>query len=106
AAWIALPLLVALPLADTAIAILRRARSRRPLFAGDRSHVYDQLADRGWPVPRIVLVLAGVQCVAAGAGLVAWHANAIVAAAVALGCVIVGVAVVWKAGFVEEKASV
>jgi UDP-N-acetylmuramyl pentapeptide phosphotransferase/UDP-N-acetylglucosamine-1-phosphate transferase len=106
AAWIALPLLVSVPLADTAIAILRRARSRRPLFAGDRSHVYDQLADRGWPVTRIVLTLVAVQCVSAGAGLVAWHVSAVAAAGVALGCAIAGAAVVWKVGFVEEKAAV
>lgn len=106
AAWIALPLLVALPLADTAIAIVRRARTRRPLFAGDRSHIYDQLADRGWPVPRIVLALVAAQCVAAGAGLVAWHLEALAAAAIALGCLLLGAAVVWKVGFVEEKASV
>jgi len=106
AAWFALPLLVALPLADTAIAVLRRARNRRPLFAGDRSHVYDQLADRGWPVPRIVLALVGVQCVTAGAGLAAWHLNAFAAAGIAAGCAIAGAVVVWKVGFVEEKASV
>jgi UDP-GlcNAc:undecaprenyl-phosphate/decaprenyl-phosphate GlcNAc-1-phosphate transferase len=105
-AWIAIPLLVAVPLADTAIAVLRRARSRRPLFAGDRSHVYDQLADRGWPVPRIVLALVGVQCITAGAGLVAWNVNALAAAAVALGCAAAGAAVVWKAGFVDQKAAV
>src|SRR5262249_24663845 len=97
-AWFALPLLVAVPLADTAIAVLRRARSRRPLFAGDRSHVYDQLADRGWPVVRIVLALVAGQCVTAGAGLVAWHVNTLAAAAVACGCAIAGAAVVWKVG--------
>jgi UDP-GlcNAc:undecaprenyl-phosphate/decaprenyl-phosphate GlcNAc-1-phosphate transferase len=105
-AWFALPLLVAVPLADTAIAVLRRARSRRPLFAGDRSHVYDQLADRGWSVPRIVLALVAVQCVTAGAGVVAWHLDALAAAGVALGCAVAGAAVVWKVGFIEEKASV
>ena len=36
-----------LPVADTAIAILRRLRAHRPLLQGDRSHVYDQLVDRG-----------------------------------------------------------
>jgi UDP-GlcNAc:undecaprenyl-phosphate GlcNAc-1-phosphate transferase len=106
AAWFALPLLLAIPLADTAIAVLRRARSRRPLFAGDRSHVYDQLADRGWSVTRIVLTLVGVQCLAAGAGLVAWHVNAGAAAAIALGCAIAGAALVWKVGFVAEKEAV
>jgi UDP-GlcNAc:undecaprenyl-phosphate GlcNAc-1-phosphate transferase len=105
-AWIALPLLVAVPLADTAIAILRRALQHRPLFAGDRSHVYDQLADRGWPVARVVLGLAGVQCAAAGAGLVAWHVSAAAAAGVALVTLIAGAVVVWKFGFIDEKAPV
>jgi len=41
-------LLVAVPVADTAIAIVRRFRARRPLLQGDRGHVYDQLVDRGW----------------------------------------------------------
>jgi UDP-GlcNAc:undecaprenyl-phosphate GlcNAc-1-phosphate transferase len=48
--WIATPLIIGLPLADTAIAVLRRLLARRPLFLGDRSHVYDQLVDRGWRV--------------------------------------------------------
>ncbi len=48
--WIATPLIVGVALADTVIAILRRLLARRPLFTGDRSHVYDQLVDRGWRV--------------------------------------------------------
>ena len=40
-------LFVAVPVADMTVAIVRRARARRPLFAGDRGHVYDQLVDRG-----------------------------------------------------------
>jgi UDP-GlcNAc:undecaprenyl-phosphate/decaprenyl-phosphate GlcNAc-1-phosphate transferase len=39
---------VAVPVADTAVAIVRRARAGRPLFRGDRGHIYDQLTDRGW----------------------------------------------------------
>lgn len=33
---------------DLAVTLLRRTVARQPLFGGDRSHVYDQLADRGW----------------------------------------------------------
>jgi UDP-GlcNAc:undecaprenyl-phosphate GlcNAc-1-phosphate transferase len=46
--WVATPLIVALPLADGGIAVLRRLRAGAPLFQGDRNHVYDQLANRGW----------------------------------------------------------
>jgi UDP-GlcNAc:undecaprenyl-phosphate GlcNAc-1-phosphate transferase len=58
-------LLVAIPVADTAIALVRRMRAHRPLFAGDRGHVYDQLVDRGTPVARVSVVLGGCQLVLA-----------------------------------------
>jgi hypothetical protein len=44
--------------ADT---VLPRALRRRPRVAADRSHLYDQLRDRGWPVPRIDLTFAASQ---------------------------------------------
>lgn len=68
--WLAAPLIVALPLADTAIAVVRRARRRRPLFTGDRSHVYDQLVDRSWTVARSTTMCAVTQLGFAGFGLV------------------------------------
>lgn len=45
-----------LPIADTALAMVRRWRNGRPIMQGDRSHFYDQLVDRGWSVRRVVLV--------------------------------------------------
>lgn len=45
-----------LPLADTALALARRWRNQKPIMLGDRSHFYDQLIDRGWPVKRVVKV--------------------------------------------------
>ena len=68
---LATPLLVAVPLADTAIAITRRLRTGRPLFAGDRSHVYDQLVDRGWTVRGSTVVLVLVQAGFATIGVLA-----------------------------------
>jgi len=46
----------ALPIFDTALAIVRRWRSGRSIFAGDRSHFYDQLVDRGISVRKVVLI--------------------------------------------------
>lgn len=43
-----------LPLADLVLTVARRWRAQRSLMAGDRSHFYDQLLDRGWPVRRVV----------------------------------------------------
>jgi len=105
AAWIALPLFVALPLADTAIAVLRRRLSGRPLLAGDRSHVYDQLSDRGWPIIRVLFVCAALQIVASAAGLLSWHMGVSGSAAVVFACVVVAALAVWKVGFVTEGAA-
>jgi UDP-GlcNAc:undecaprenyl-phosphate GlcNAc-1-phosphate transferase len=43
-----------LPLADILLTLVRRWRNQRPLMQGDRSHFYDQLVDRGWPIKRVV----------------------------------------------------
>lgn len=82
--WWAVPLLVGLPVVDTAIAILRRLRARRPLLQGDRSHVYDQLVDRGMTVGQSTLVGVGAQVVLTGIGLAATQAPPAVALAVTI----------------------
>jgi UDP-GlcNAc:undecaprenyl-phosphate GlcNAc-1-phosphate transferase len=69
ALWAALPLLVAVPVLDTAVAIVRRLRARRPLLTGDRGHVYDQLIDRGRSAGVTTLALVTLQGVLA---LAAW----------------------------------
>ena len=53
--------LVGVPLAEVGVAVLRRALAGDPLFEGDRSHVYDQLVDRGWPARRASLTFAVAQ---------------------------------------------
>ncbi len=45
-----------LPILDTSLALLRRIRLGRPIFAGDRSHFYDQLIDRGFSVKQTVAI--------------------------------------------------
>jgi UDP-GlcNAc:undecaprenyl-phosphate GlcNAc-1-phosphate transferase len=105
AAWIALPLFVGLPVADTAIAIVRRRLAGRPLLAGDRSHVYDQFADRGWPIVRVLSVCVALQIAATAAGLLAWHLEGVGAAAVVAACTLATALAVWKVGFVVERAT-
>ena len=46
----------ALPILDTALAIVRRWRSGRSVLEGDRSHFYDQLIDRGMSVRKVVFI--------------------------------------------------
>ncbi len=55
------PLLVcAIPLVDAALAVLRRLRSRRSPFDGDRDHFYDLLLARGWSSRRVALTTYGI----------------------------------------------
>ena len=54
-------LFVAVPVADTAVAIVRRIRARRPLLQGDRGHIYDQLVARGWGPVSVVALFIGAQ---------------------------------------------
>jgi carbamoyl-phosphate synthase large subunit len=42
------------PILDSALAVVRRIIAKRSIFAGDRSHLYDQLVDRGMAVKQVV----------------------------------------------------
>lgn len=96
--WWAVPLLVAVPVADTVIAILRRVRAHRPLLSGDRSHVYDQLVDRGMSIRRSTLVCIGVQVLAAAVGLGATQTPPVVALGITLATAAALATIAWRAG--------
>ena len=49
-----------LPIADTLLAMLRRAAAGRPIFAADREHIHHRLFDLGLSHRQTVLVLYGV----------------------------------------------
>lgn len=59
------------PILDTTLAIVRRWKNGRPLFIGDRSHLYDQLRDRGLSVRQTVMACYAIGVVFAGLGLLA-----------------------------------
>jgi UDP-GlcNAc:undecaprenyl-phosphate GlcNAc-1-phosphate transferase len=61
-----------LPIFDTGLALVRRLVGRRPVFAGDRSHFYDQLVDRGFSVQKSVVInyALALLFVLAGVGIV------------------------------------
>jgi UDP-GlcNAc:undecaprenyl-phosphate/decaprenyl-phosphate GlcNAc-1-phosphate transferase len=101
--WWAVPLLVGLPVADTAIAIVRRRRAHRPLLQGDRSHVYDQLVDRGMSVGNSTLVGIGVQVVLTGLGLAATRAQPAVAFGVTVVSALVLAGVAVRAGLLDAN---
>lgn len=59
----------ALPILDTALAVVRRALAGKSIFAGDRSHLYDQLVDRGMTVKQVVALFYVLAVVAAVVGV-------------------------------------
>ncbi len=103
--WAAIPLLVALPVLDTAVAIVRRRRARRPLFSGDRSHVYDQLVDRGRSRVHVVGVMVAIQFLLTALGVMTANlaaSLALPAAAIVVGILAVGVL---RGGFIDPERS-
>lgn len=96
-----------LPILDTSLALIRRVRLHRPIFAGDRSHLYDQLVDRGFTVRQTVAIsyalaifyvavgLATSIFIPVGKGEYSLIIYAAVAAVTLLGC--------WKWGFLTPR---
>jgi UDP-GlcNAc:undecaprenyl-phosphate GlcNAc-1-phosphate transferase len=76
-------LLVGVPVADTSIAVVRRWRTKRPLFRGDRGHVYDQLVDRKWSPGRATLACIAAQAILAVVAIGVAHLSDGAAVAVA-----------------------
>lgn len=92
---------------DLAVTLLRRRIAGRPLFVGDRSHVYDQLADRGWPISRIVAAAAAAQVVI-GLLVVAidWAFRPVPAALILVVVLLAALGALWLGGFVRPAPSV
>jgi len=59
--FIAAILVIGLPVFDMAFAILRRLIRRKPLFIGDRDHLYDLSLKKGWSQPKVWGVMCGIQ---------------------------------------------
>jgi len=75
---VALLLCAGYPVAELAVAVLRRARARQALFAGDREHVYDRVARRAGPLVAVGVAVLGAAVLTA-AGVVAARATTAVA---------------------------
>ena len=64
-------LFVAVPVAEVAFAVVRRARAHAPLFTGDRSHIYDQMVQRGLSTGATTLMCAALQAAFVAVGVLA-----------------------------------
>ncbi|HEV7525802.1 MAG TPA: MraY family glycosyltransferase [Acidimicrobiia bacterium] len=103
--WFAAPLFVAVPVIDTAIAIFRRLRSRRPVTSGDRSHVYDQLVDRGWTRGRVALACIATQLVVGGVAAAAWRLELGAAVAISVVAATMLVLSAFRLGFLNPAGA-
>lgn len=70
ATFIAAILVIGVPIFDMKFAILRRLIRRKPLFIGDRDHLYDLLLKKGWSQPKVWCVVCGLQLVLVGIAVV------------------------------------
>ena len=86
-------LLVGVPVGDTSIAVVRRWRAKRPLFKGDRGHVYDQLVDRGRTPTQGTVACIAAQAVLAVLAVAVGHMPT--GAAIAVAAVTVAVVAAW-----------
>ena len=68
ALWIPL-MVVAIPLIDSALAVVRRVRGRRSVFHADKEHLHHRLMDLGHGHKQAVIVMYVWSALAAGAGL-------------------------------------
>ncbi len=88
-----------LPIFDAALAMFRRWRSGKPIFAGDRSHFYDQLVQRGYSVRQTALICYAVSAAYAVLGCVILHFTAWPAIGLFAACVIATAAIAWWTRF-------
>lgn len=106
--WVLGALMIfALPVFDTALAMYRRWRAGRSVFAGDRSHFYDQLVQRGMSVPQAVLTSYLVTLIFGVIGLSVIGLRTWYAVAVYAGVCVLTAYLAWWTGLarVERDAS-
>ncbi len=86
---------------DLVVTFLRRMFARVPLFGGDRSHVYDQLAGRGWSPSAVAATVALSQVLVVGA-IVYSEASfePMIAGLATTGVLVLFVILLWVTGFV------
>jgi UDP-GlcNAc:undecaprenyl-phosphate GlcNAc-1-phosphate transferase len=95
--------IVALPVIEAGVTIIRRLRAGHPLFHGDRGHVYDQLVDRGWTPVQAALSFALAELVLAGLGIAAHRSTTAAATAIAAAAIAAVLAVLVGAGFARPE---
>jgi UDP-GlcNAc:undecaprenyl-phosphate/decaprenyl-phosphate GlcNAc-1-phosphate transferase len=98
-------MLMAIPLLDTAISILRRFLRRQPIFGADRGHLHHRLLERGFSPRRVVTILYGLSGIAACFSLLESVAHVQIASLVIVSFCVLSSIFLWKSferlGYVE-----
>jgi UDP-GlcNAc:undecaprenyl-phosphate GlcNAc-1-phosphate transferase len=104
--WVlAAGMVFALPILDTGLAVLRRLRKGVSIFTGDRSHLYDQLVDRGMTVKQVVALFYALATVAAVVGVVCAVYLRIRYAVIIYGTLLIGsFGLLWHLGMVDPNS--
>ena len=89
----AVPLTVwAIPIFDSAAAVLRRKLTGRSIYATDRGHIHHVLLTRGMSARQAVLVITGLCAVTSAAAFIGWYAKkewiSILVVAIVIGCLV------------------
>jgi len=84
--------------------VVRRARARAPLFAGDRGHLYDQMAQRGLSTGATSLVCAGVQAALVALGLLATRTEPAASGAIVIATALALLAGAAAGGFLSSTS--
>ena len=101
--WMASIVVFGLPIVDTAVALVRRFLSKRPLFVSDRGHIYDQMIDRGIPLKTTVAICYGLAAMYAGIGVIMSQIRTRYALVVYIVVFVVSGIVVWRKGYLEME---
>lgn len=62
-------LVISVPVFDMALAIVRRLIRKKPVFTGDRDHIYDLLLKKIWSQPMVWVLMCGLQAIMVGIAL-------------------------------------
>ncbi len=88
-----------LPIADTLLAMLRRAVRRRPLFSADRAHIHHKLIDLGLTQKQAVLILYGASILLGGVALLLTVTSSLQSAAILAAMAVLGFVAIRKLGY-------
>jgi UDP-GlcNAc:undecaprenyl-phosphate GlcNAc-1-phosphate transferase len=87
------------PIADTLLAMIRRAVRHRPMFSADRAHIHHKLIDLGLTQKQAVLILYGASILLGGTALLLTVASSLQSAAILAAMAVLGFAAIRKLGY-------